>query len=269
MTIKNMMQILMLLPICFTYDYQIAETGVFLSGASYCTIDSYNSMVLVGPASGFEITATLYDKSTDLHGFVGVLNNTIYVAFRGSSSIQSWIDDAEVLKTNYTSYPECNCRVHNGVFKSSENVKNKTINEVQYLVKKYGSPSIYVTGHSYGAAVAQLIGMELYHVGYHNVEVYNYGQPRIGDSTYASFVSSTLGRKLFRFIHNKDIVPHVPEVNYHHSCSEVFENANGELKTCNLCEDPSCALQYSLTQTNANDHEYYLGYRVDCDECTQ
>jgi hypothetical protein len=111
--------------------------------------------------------------------------------------------------------------------------------------------------------------MELYKSGYHNVQVYNFGQPRIGDSSYASFVSTTLGGKLFRFVHNRDIVPHVPEVNYHHSCTEVFENVNGDLKTCSLCEDPSCSQQYSLVQTNADDHEYYLGYQVDCDECTQ
>jgi len=252
-----------------SYDYQIAKTSLFLSGAAYCGKDAYQSMALAGPASGFDVSTIIYDSATDLQGYVGVLDKSIYVAFRGSSSIQNWIDDAEVLKTDYISYPTCKCKVHIGFYKSSENTKNQTINAVNNLVKKYGSSSIYVTGHSYGAAVAQLIGMELYKSGYHNVQVYNFGQPRIGDSSYASFVSTTLGGKLFRFVHNRDIVPHVPEVNYHHSCTEVFENVNGDLKTCSLCEDPSCSQQYSLVQTNADDHEYYLGYQVDCDECTQ
>lgn len=252
-----------------TYDYQTAKTGVYLSGAAYCGKESYDSMVLAGPASGFSVTTILYDKSTDLQGYVGVLDKTIYVVFRGSSSIKNWIDDAEVLKTEYLSYPDCKCNVHSGFYKSSENIKNQTIVAVQNMGVKYGYTNIIVTGHSYGAAIAQLIGMELFKTGYHAVQVYNYGQPRIGDSYYAGFVSDILGGKLFRFVHDRDMVPHVPEVNYHHSCTELFENWDGVIKMCNLCEDPSCSQQYSIFQTNTDDHEYYIGYKVDCDESTK
>jgi len=34
------------------------------------------------------------------------------------------------------------------------------------------------------------------------------------------------------------------------------------------CEDLKCADQYKLTETNSDDHSYYLGHRVSCEEST-
>ena len=70
-----------------------------------------------------------------------------------------------------------------------------------------------------------------------------------------------------RVTHNKDIVPHVPTnvgFDFYHMCAEEFEDAAGKLTACAQCEDPSCADQYSLAQTNIDDHLTYLGMSVSC-----
>ncbi len=263
----------------FTYSTELIdltqlETGVWLSGASYCGKEEYSTMVLDGPASGFVYKDTLYDIKTDLQGYVGYISNkkTIYVSLRGSSSTINWLDDFEVKLVPYLSYPECNCYVHNGFYRSAMGVKNKTIDTIKILKKIYPLYSVIITGHSYGAAVSQLLAMELEREGI-EVSVYNYGQPRVGDKKYSQFVN-TIIKEYWRMTHYKDIVPHVPPIdifNYYHSCREVYENENHQLSLCSEtdCEDPKCADQFNLYQTNGDDHEYYLNHRLSCEESTQ
>ena len=253
----------------YTFDTNQANVSVWLSGAAYCDKENYKSMVLSGPSEGFQVSHILYDPKYDLQGYAGVLpsTKTAYIVFRGSSSIMNWLDDFEVKKIPYDTYPECDCKVHDGFYKTTLNLKNQAIIAVQEIEKKYKFTKIIVTGHSLGAAVAQLIGMELEREHY-PVTIYNFGQPRTGDIVYAKFVNTIISN-VWRFTHDKDMVPHVPpitELNYYHSCREVFEDASGGLRECSKTngEDPTCTDQYSLIHTSVSDHNTYLKHPVDC-----
>jgi hypothetical protein len=253
-------------------DKQIIN-GIWLSGAAYCGKENYNIMKLDGPVSDFLYKETIYDIKTDLQGYIGILPSTrsIYVVLRGSSSTMNWLDDFEVKQVPYTTYPECECNVHNGFYRSALGVKNQTITYVKFYQKLYPLYSVMVTGHSYGASVGQLLAMELEKEGFH-VSLYNYGQPRVGDQKYADFVN-TIITDYWRVTHNKDIVPHVPpqkEMGYVHSCREVFEDNNHKITICSEinCEDPTCANQYNIYQTNGDDHLLYLQHPVSCEDST-
>ncbi len=256
-----------------TYDFNQMNIGVYLSGAAYCDKLNYNTMKLAGPASGFIVKDTLYDSKTDLQGYTGVLPSTksIYVSFRGSSSAMNWMDDFEARKVDYKSWPDCKCQVHNGFYKATLNLKDQTISSVKNLQKLYPGYSVYVVGHSLGAAVAELISLELLTNGITS-HVYNYGQPRVGDISFASYAKPKIG-DYWRVTHNKDMVPHTPPtdvMNYYHSCGEVWEDSYGTLHTCSstTCEDPKCADQFALYQTSTEDHSYYLDHRVSCEAST-
>jgi len=256
-----------------SYDSAQLNTGVWLSGAAYCGKDKYKTMILGGPATGFTYKETLYDVKTDLQGYIGILPTTksIYVVIRGSSSTINWLDDFEVKLVPYDSFPECNCKVHYGFYNSALSVTDKMITTVKTLQTQYPGYSVVVTGHSYGASCGQLLAMELVKKGI-NVKLYDYGQPRVGDAKYATFVNTKIA-EYYRTTHNKDIVPHVPPIEgfgYQHSCREIFEDSTGKLTVCSAtnCEDPKCADQFSLVQTNSDDHSYYLGHRVDCEQST-
>ena len=246
-------------------DFKKSNTSVWLSGYAYCDKNTYNLINI----NGFQYTDTLYDTKTDVQGFVGysLAEKTIYVVIRGTSSVLNWIDDLEIKLVNYDSYPSCNCLVHNGFYKSALAITNATLNSVFKLTKRFPNYEINVAGHSYGAAVAQLLAMELAKHEIKKPSIYNFGQPRVGDDLYAGFVN-TLIQEYWRFTHNRDVVPHAPPISigYIHSCREVFENANGKLEICSEtnCEDDSCANQYALSQTNIEDHMVYLGHRVSC-----
>lgn len=273
MVFMNFFLFLVFLSGVLSYDSAQLNTGVWLSGAAYCGKDKYKTMILGGPAAGFTYKETLYDVKTDLQGYIGILPTTksIYVVMRGSSSVINWLDDFEVKLVSYNTFPECNCKVHYGFYNSALGVATKAVDTVKSLQKQYPGYSVVVTGHSYGASCGQLIAMELVKNGI-SVKLYDYGQPRVGDAKYAAFVNTKIA-EYYRTTHNKDIVPHVPPIEgfgYQHSCREIFEDSTGKLTVCSAtnCEDPKCADQFSLAQTNSDDHSYYLGHRVACDEST-
>lgn len=69
---------------------------------------------------------------------------------------------------------------------------------------------IHVTGHSLGAAIAALCAFDLYDNGYNIVEVYTFGQPRVGDATFAKNYNERFDGYSYRVVHYADIVPHLP-----------------------------------------------------------
>jgi len=250
-----------------SFNYDQAERSLWLSAAAYCDKSSYTTRSFKGPTSGFVVTKVIYDGPTDTQGYIGYLpsDKSIYVVYRGSSSIRNWITNLNAFKTNYTSYPECNCQVHKGFYQAEQIVIQSVISEVSNLRKSHSDYAVKVTGHSLGAALAQLTSMDLIKAGI-PCTVYNYGQPRTGDKNYASFSTSKVST--WRVTHNKDTVPHLPfteQMEFYHVCTEEFENSSGALKTCNSsCEDPSCADQYAFSDTNVEDHLVYLGLDVSC-----
>ena len=66
-------------------------------------------------------------------------------------------------------------------------------------------------------------------------ETYVYGCPRLGNGELANHLNSILKKNIFRVVHFKDIVPHLPpmDVGYKHPPFEIFYNeAMTEYKIC-------------------------------------
>ena len=116
------------------------------------------------------------------------------------------------------------------------------LSEVKRLQAELPSYSVRCTGHSLGtthsnssqfpslinppgAALALLTSMDLANNGIPN-SVYNYGQPRVGDSQFATCSSSKI--TVERVTHLKDPVPHIPfeSWNYVHGCREAYESSS-------------------------------------------
>jgi len=252
-----------------SFPMQQANISAYLSAAAICGMEKYESMILKGPAVGFEVKSIIYDEKTDMQGYIGVLpsDEAIYVVFRGSASIKNWIVNVDAIKTEYTSFDECiDCNVHKGWYTAEQNVIQYVIQQVKSLQEIYPKYVVKVTGHSLGAAVAQLTTMDLAKNGI-KTSMINFGQPRTGDVNYATFVPSIVDvATTWRVTHDKDTVVHLPptvdgreDETYQHICTEEFEDINGIFKTCDgTCEDHTCSDQYSMSETNADDHCYYI-----------
>lgn len=168
------------------FDVAQANISVWLSAAAACGTDKYESHTFNGPTEGFVVTHVVNDwKATN--GFVGYLpsDKSIYAAFRGSSSTRNWITNFRFLKTEYTSFPECNCEVHKGFFQAEQTVFPQVLKAVQKLVKQFPDYDVKVTGHSYGAAMSNLVALDLLKNNIPVKAVYNFGQPRTGKKSLA------------------------------------------------------------------------------------
>ena len=106
-------------------------------------------------------------------------DESIYIAFRGSGSIENWETDLDTRKIFYYSYPECHCEVHEGFYAAQQRVFPYVLNAVSNLTSAFPSYTLKVTGYSLGAALAHLTAMDLVKYGM-KTSVYNFGMPRIG-----------------------------------------------------------------------------------------
>jgi feruloyl esterase len=94
---------------------------------------------------------------------------------------------------------------------------------VATYVKDHPSAGVYVTGHSLGAALAALAALDLTLQQQPLKAVYTFGQPRIGNQAFAHYLNQTLAAPLFRVVHHRDPIPHLPaqEWGFYHPPTEV------------------------------------------------
>ena len=147
------------------------------------------------------------------------------------------------------------------------------INTKQRLMQQHKGKPILITGHSLGAALAQIASMDIanYAKSIGNnalVYLYDYGSPRWGNLALIQYFESLIGYH-FRLVNKHDIVPTVPAEDlglhskYHHSSTEVWYTSDSPLKytQCDGSgEDRFCSyFGYSI-----EDHLHYLNIYEDC-----
>lgn len=244
-----------------------SRIGIVLSSIAYCGKDEYNKISFSGILDGFSVYNILHDRKTDMQGYIGILDSTksIYVVLRGTDSRLNIINDLKFKKTKYLDRA-CNCYVHTGFYEISNRIKDTIISNIKNIKKKYNNYDVILTAHSLGAAVHSLLILELYKVNI-SAFLYNYGQPRVGDKNFARFFNNKI-KNYYRYTHYKDIIPHIPpiNINYYHSCGEIYEDENGRFKNCSKtnCEDSTCSEQFNLVETNVPDHLFYFNQSVSC-----
>lgn len=136
--------------------------------------------------------------------------NTIYVTFRGSTSVIDWLNN---LDFNLTTYPisSCTgCAVNEGFLLSERSIIASLTQNLTGLVAFYSNPKIIVTGHSLGGALATLTIIDLLIAGFTNIELMNFGSPKVGNLPFAEYASNLIGDR-YRVTHYQDIVPNFPD----------------------------------------------------------
>jgi len=247
----------------YSLDWVTANTSVWLSAAAYCETNTYTSRTFKGYSTGFKVTNVIDDKAEDVQGYIGYMQSqsSIYVVFRGSTSISDWVNNLDAV---LTSYPKCSkCEVHKGFYSAEKSVIGIIISAVQTLKKQFPSYTVVVTGHSLGAAVATLTTWDLLDKGISPIRMFHFGSPRVGNTAFAEAFSNTIGDRN-RVTHYKDMVPHVPmHERFTHISGEWYEDKDHIVHTCTGYEDPKCSYQWNLT--NIDDHMHYLTLYMGCD----
>lgn len=144
---------------------------------------------------------------------------------------------------------------------------------------------VLITGHSLGGALATLCLLDLHELLLGRVEgaaasaataddiitptvsfapLYIFGAPRVGNAAFATY-SASLGVPIYRVVHNRDPVPHLPfeSWGYAHPPQEVFFDApqtSHVVCSDKTGEDPTCSDKFWVLPTLAHvlDHLHYL-----------
>lgn len=170
--------------------------------------------------------AETFEGPNDTQGFVGATDEALVVAFRGTEPDrwQDWCTDFNSQQKLWLA-----CQVHSGFATAHDGVAARYMELVRRL--RTNNQTLYTTGHSLGGALATLAGKVLA-TGTNEGEnlkpalVVTFGAPKVGDNRFIS----TYGMPLLRFVHNEDIIPHVPPIgSYNDGGSLLYFKADGKL----------------------------------------
>lgn len=242
-------------------DVAMSNTSLWLSSSVYCDPNTYISRIYNGYSRGFVPTHHISVPDDTTEGVVGYMTTQrlIYVAFRGSETLENWKDDLNVL---FEEYDACTaCQVHAGFYSAQQAAFPQVLAAVKSLRTKFPRFNTVVTGHSLGAALATLTALDLTKVKVGGtVNLVHFGSPRVGNDAFAYWASGKLTATKHRFTHHRDIAVHYPRhERFMHIDGEVYEEEQWDLKECTGTEDVDCSFKWSLTSLSVSDHLMYLG----------
>ncbi len=147
----------------------------------------------------------------DTQAFVATREDMILIAFRGTepTNIKDLYTDIQVPQASFAvHYADMQPwgKVHVGFAKAGKNV----IAQIEAVLAKLPSLPIYLCGHSLGGALAVLAAAVLQQRNRPIKAVFTYGQPRVGDPSFAGKYSAVLGDRTFRYVNDKDLIAQVP-----------------------------------------------------------
>jgi len=237
--------------------YCVGTTGVSkpFSCISRCSefpslnlVASWNTGVLMSDSCGYiAVDHAVRRPDAPEGGEVG--KRAIIIAFRGTYSITNTVVDLSTIPQEYVPYPApddsggdpkapkhtcSNCTVHMGFLASWRSARSSVMPVLQTLKRDHGDYPIWLIGHSLGGAVAALAALEFkVSLGWDNIKVTTFGEPRIGNQGLADFVNEVFElngenhaeeRTYRRVTHMDDPVPLLPltEWGFRPHAGEIF-----------------------------------------------
>ncbi len=148
----------------------------------------------------------------------------VAIAFRGTKDFNNWMTDFQATPV---SFPWLFDRgpdvgdIHAGFGHALRDAWTKIQSAVGNLIPTPDiapdmprQPTLWLTGHSLGGALAALAGAAFGMWSDAPIRtvngIYTFGQPRVGLFRFCGNYDHLLSRKTFRFVNNKDLVPRVP-----------------------------------------------------------
>lgn len=148
----------------------------------------------------------------------------------------------------------------------------EVISGAQTLMEKYVNKTVLITGHSLGAAVAQLCALDIVKnvqklKTNNKVYLYTYGSPRWGNLYMAQYFASMVWYH-YRLVNVHDAVPQWPGPNnpdiaseYHHTWTEIWYTSDNPL-TYQQCDSSGEGKACSYSEESKADHYMYLGIQL-------
>jgi len=200
------------------------------------------------------------DKETDIQCGITIndADKRICVVFRGSESLSDWYYDLYVIKKQIKD----DVWVHGGFYKQlhDNDVYKNIVQHIKTQLETHLDYTIYVTGHSLGAALATLFGYLLSHEIENNITVVSFASPRVGNPGWKKSFESKSNLTHYRITNCRDVITAFPLYNYKHVGNNIrlFEDNHSIFMDYN---DDSFYDYTILRCWSANDHNSELYYK--------
>ena len=170
----------------------------------------------------------LTEQFDELYGFAAGCDDFAVLAFRGTQNLKDWMTNVQAAPTRFSWFfegaPEVG-DVHSGFALAVRHAWDQITAAVDTVLPKpqtrrnlkglatSNPPTLWITGHSLGGALAVLAGAAYSMLpGINRIVsgVYTFGQPRIGLYQFCGNYDRLLQLRTFRFVNKDDLVPRVP-----------------------------------------------------------
>jgi triacylglycerol lipase len=153
--------------------------------------------------------------------FIVADSEKIILAFRGTDSLKDWLGNFDI---DLVGGP-MGGKVHEGFLRSLslvwkdiqltfEALKPKAVATKAELqrgqMRDIKAPSVWITGHSLGGALATLAAARLREKDLPVHGLYTFGSPRVGDRDFQEEFNSDFRTRTFRFVNRNDAVTRIP-----------------------------------------------------------
>ena len=185
---------------------------------------------------GFKVTNTsvvisaIYGEDTDTTVYIihETLNNNIFVVWRGTESIRDWMTDASIRKVK--AFDNCKLKVHGGFYDCYSEVRARLLSALNRHHTNLKANLIITTGHSLGGALATISAYDIkYNFPLLDLYSFTYGSPRVGNNHFKTEYNKLIPNT-YRFVHDVDVVPRVPKIDFRHvSGMGIYIAGNGKI----------------------------------------
>jgi predicted lipase len=168
---------------------------------------------------------TVQNTQTDTQVLMRQFDGVLSIAHRGTCNIPGWIRDLMIRQGGIASEPRCcEAKIHDGFYRDVTSV----IDDIRANIPSRQTPILY-TGHSKGAAEAEIAAWRLHCEGYNVTRVITFGKPRTGNALWAQLYDGSLGPVTIRVTHAADVVPWIPWLlgRYRQTAHELWLKAGG------------------------------------------
>lgn len=204
-------------------DFDV-RTALSLAKASQLIYQDLSYVAEIAQRWGIDVKNSFrYINSSvrDTQAFLFKTDDYIVVAFRGSQEIKDWQTNfsTRLKKFALTTQMEAleeditppRGQVHRGFQSAWDSVERSIVRQIQQWNEgRTVQFPLLLTGHSLGGALATVAAASLVKRKFPIQGLYTFGQPRVGDWIFASEINMALKGRVFRFVNNNDIVPHIP-----------------------------------------------------------
>lgn len=189
------------------------DNAIFMAEMCKKAYDLLNPWAVVVLPSGWEMVreleASALGASAEKIGFIARRGTDVMVVFRGTVTEAEWQADAFMVQTNYDP-PGTSGRgkVHVGFYQTFLSCSGQILDGLKPYLTGH---TIYVAGHSLGAALAVLLASYLKLTNKNiPVSMYNFGCPRVGNPDFVNQYNSLI-QSSWRVVNKYDPVPKIPD----------------------------------------------------------